>query len=88
MLTSVIHAVYRYNFNEPSYSNVYESYTAENSHLLREYMLYVIIKHVRWMRKYGIITQSVFNEFQLTSELSPSETQSSELAAYIKQKQK
>lgn len=46
-------------------------------------MLYVVLKNVRRMLKYKLITQAVWNEFQTTEIHSP-ETQSKELGDYVR----
>lgn len=41
---------------------------------MREYMLYVINKNIRRMRKHRIITESIYERFEvLTREVTPSE---------------
>lgn len=50
---------------------IYESFTPENTHLMREYMLHIMIKNVRRMRKHRLISESVFEKFSLLPDLGP-----------------
>jgi hypothetical protein len=50
---------------------IYESYTPENTHLMREYMLHVVIRSVRHMKKHKLITEAIFQKFELLDTLQP-----------------
>jgi hypothetical protein len=67
---------------------IYESYTPENTHLMREYMLYVIIRNVRRMRKHKLITDAVFWKFNLLETLKSPEHQSKELTTFLSKHKK
>ena len=62
---------------------LYESYTPENTHLMREYMLYVVIKNVRHMKKHKLITNAIFQKFELLDTLQPPSHQSKELKQFL-----
>ena len=64
---------------------IYQSYTAENTHLMREYMLHIILRNVRYMRKHKLITEDTFERFKLLDSLDPPEHQSEELTEYLLQ---
>ena len=48
---------------------LFESYYAENTHLMREYMLYVINRNIHRMRKNCLISKSVFEKFETLDSL-------------------
>ena len=48
---------------------LFESYYAENTHLMREYMLYVINRNIHRMRKNCLISESVFEKFETLDSL-------------------
>ena len=52
---------------------IYQSYTPENTHLMREYMLYVILRNIRYMRKHKLISEETFEKFKLLESLEPPE---------------
>ena len=67
------------------YRIVFESYTPENTHLMREYMLHVILKHVRYMLKHKLISKSTYKKFHLLPSLEPPKLQSNELRQFLSQ---
>ena len=49
----------------PDPVTIYESYTPDNTHLMREYMLHIILKNVNRMHKTQTITEDVYKRFHL-----------------------
>ena len=47
------------------FETIYEAYMPENTLLLREYMLYVIVKNVRHMLRHKLISQNTYVQFGL-----------------------
>ena len=47
------------------WKTIFEAYTPTDSHMMREYMLYVVLKNVRRMRKHKLITESIYDKFKL-----------------------
>ena len=80
---------------------IYESFTPENTHQMRDQMLYTILKSIRRMLKHKLISQSVYDKFKLSigqpskTDESPAddqkdaqpkiECQSAELKSFISQ---
>lgn len=62
-----------------NYRTIYESYTPENTHLMREYMLHVIIRQVRYMLKHRLISKVTHKKFHLLPSMEPPKLQSKEL---------
>ena len=52
---------------------------------MREYMLHVILRNIRYMRKHKLITEDTFERFKLLESLEPPEHQSEELTEYLSQ---
>ena len=46
-------------------NKIYEAYSPENTHMMREYMLHVMLKNVERMRKHKLITEAVYRKFWL-----------------------
>ena len=67
---------------------IYQSYTPENTHLMREYMLHVILRNIRYMRKHKLISEDTFERFKLLDSLEPPEHQSEELTKFLSQLKK
>ena len=68
------------------YRTIFESYTPDNTHLMREYMLHVIIQNIRRMHKHKTISNSTFNKFRLMNDTKVSpENQSKDLKSFLSQ---
>lgn len=53
---------------------IYESFNAADTHELREYMLFCINKNIRRMRKHRVISEAIYERFEvLTREVTESE---------------
>jgi len=44
---------------------IYESFSPDNSHQMREYMLHVVTKNIKRMRKHKLISDEVSRMFKL-----------------------
>ena len=66
-------------------NKIYESYTPENTHFMREYMLHVILRNVERMHKHKIITEAVYQNFHLQEPYKAVPKQSKELREYLSQ---
>ena len=62
---------------------LYESYNPENTHAMREYMLYVINRHIKRMHKHNLISETVFKRFDTLDSLQEPLVQSPALNKYL-----
>ena len=59
-----------------AYKTIYESYTPENTHFMREYMLHVVIRRIRYMFKHKLISKATHKKFHLLPGVDPPKLQS------------